>query len=90
MRRSILVVSSVVVSVLVGCASAYTKEDSTANSIAVRNEAVVLDLCATDDAGTCVPSMVRARTSVAFCANQREVTVHSAPFDGGIPCQTTP
>jgi len=77
MHRSTWTVLCVVAAALAGCGSSYTKDDSTSNNVAVRNEAAVLALCAQDDAGTCTPSMVRARTSVAFCA----------PFDGGIPCQ---
>jgi hypothetical protein len=87
MHRSTWTVLALVGAGALGCGPSYTKDDSTANGIAVRREAVVLDNCGQDDAGTCTPAMVRANTTVAFCANQREVTVHGAPFDGGVPCQ---
>jgi hypothetical protein len=79
------VVSVVCIALLViGCGPSYTADDTTANTIAARMEARVLDLCASDDAGTCTPSRVRAFTLLAACANDRELVVHSAPVpDGG-------
>ena len=74
---------------LVGCGPAstkYTSDDTTANTIAAKNEAATYEECSNPDAGACVPGVVRLRASIAFCANQRELTVHSAAFDGGIQC----
>jgi hypothetical protein len=77
---------AVLLLLLCSCGASYTSDDTSANTIAAREEARVLDLCAQDDAGTCTPSKVRAFTTLSFCANQRELSAHSAPFDGGPSC----
>jgi hypothetical protein len=65
----------------------WSADDTTANTIAARSEARVLDLCAADDAGACTPSRVRAFTLLAFCANARELAAHGAPVsDAGVSC----
>ncbi len=74
------------------CGSSYTADDTTANSIAMRAEARVLQLCdpSMEDAGTCTPSRVRAETDLALCANMRELMAHGAmvPEAGiGVSCR---
>ena len=72
-----------------GCGSAYTSDDTTANTIGAREESLQLRDCAQDDAGTCMPSRVRARSLLAYCANARELSAHGAPLPEGGP-QCTP
>jgi len=73
---------------LTGCGGSYSGDDTTANTIAARHEARELELCATDDAGTCTPSMVRAQSTLAYCANARELTAHTAPVpEAGVSCR---
>lgn len=73
---------------ITGCGGSYTSDDTTANTIAARHEARELELCATDDAATCTPGMVRAQSSLAYCANAHELTVHSAPLpEAGVSCR---
>jgi hypothetical protein len=61
------------------------------NTVGARNEALVLDICATDDAGTCTPARVRGFTTLSYCANVHELVVHSAPVpDAGVACQPQP
>lgn len=82
-RALVLVAAS-----LAGCGASYSADDTTANTLAARMEARALDLCATDDAGTCTPSRVRAFATIAYCANARELVVHRAPVpDGGVACR---
>lgn len=70
-----------------GCGG-YSVEDATANTIAARHEEHTLEMCASDDAGTCVPSIVRAHALLAFCANARELSAHGKPApDSGAPCK---
>jgi hypothetical protein len=74
---------------LPACATSWSDADTQASTIGAKNEARVLEMCASDDAGvSCSPSRVRAFTSLAFCAQVRELTVHGAPVpDAGIPCR---
>ena len=77
----------IVLLALAGCGSSYTAEDNTSNTIAARNEGNQLTACATDDASTCTPAYVRASSEIAFCANARELLVHSAPVpEAGVAC----
>jgi hypothetical protein len=74
--------------VLAGCGATYTADDQAANTIAARHEVRQLQECASDDAGSCTPAMVRAHASLAYCANERELQVHGAPVpDAGVQCQ---
>ena len=84
MRRAVIAI------VLTGCGSSYSADDTTANTIAARQEARLYDLCASDDAGACTPGAVRAHSTLSFCANARELVVHRQPVpEGGvgISCQ---
>jgi len=73
--------------VLAGCGASYSADDNTANTIADREESRVLALCATDDAGSCTPSRVRAFLTIAYCANARELSAHGAPVpEAGVSC----
>lgn len=75
-----------VVMLLGGCATSWTPDDTTANTVGARSEARVLELCS-GDAGGCTPSKVRSFTMLSYCANARELSAHGAPFDGGPPCR---
>jgi hypothetical protein len=78
---------------LIGCGPSYTAADTTANTTGARAEARVLQLCAVgmEDAGTCTPSRVRGETDLAYCANVRELIVHSAPVpEAGVDLACTP
>jgi len=68
------------------CATSWSDADTQANTIGVRSESRVLEMCS-GDAGECTPSRVRAFTLLSFCANARELAAHSVPFDGGAPCR---
>lgn len=84
MKNVVLTVYAFIIgSVALGCGASY---DDTANKIGTRNEARVLEICATDDASTCSPSKVRVLTRIAFCANQEQLVEMGDPFDGGPPC----
>ncbi len=78
--------AALVVLLLAGCGPSYTADDKTAADIGVRNAATLLQECASDDAGVCSPSLVRARARIIFCAAQHAETVHGTPYDGGVPC----
>ena len=69
------------------CGGGWNDSDTTANTVAARAEARTLAICATDDAGDCTPSRVRAFGTLAFCANQRELAVHGVVVDAGVQCQ---
>jgi hypothetical protein len=72
---------------LAACGPSYTADDTTSNTIAARNESHQLSACATDDASTCTPAYVRSSSEIAFCANARELLVHSAPVpEAGVTC----
>jgi hypothetical protein len=72
--------------ILAGCGSRYTKDDASANEVAARNEARTYEMCTDPDAGLCTPGKVRIKSYTAFCANQRELAFHGAAFDGGPQC----
>jgi hypothetical protein len=73
---------------LPACATYWSDADTQANTIGAKNEARVLEMCASDDAGVaCSPSRVRAFTLISFCANARELAVHATAPDAGIACR---
>jgi hypothetical protein len=81
-------VVAVVAAAVAGCGRSYDDADTTTNTVAARSEARVLELCATDDASTCTPSLVRAHTDLAYCANVRELVVHGAPVpEASVTCR---
>lgn len=76
---------------LSGCGgSKYTPDDTTANTIAVREEVRVYELCS-GDAGDCLPSRVRALSLLSACANARELAAHGVPLpDAGVLASCQP
>jgi hypothetical protein len=69
-----------------GCGG-YSGDDVTANQIAARHEMRTLEMCDSDDAGICTPSIVRAHARLAYCANVRELATHGQAIpDAGIAC----
>lgn len=59
-----------------GCGSSYSDDDTTANTVAARTEANQVSACSMPDAGTCSPAYVRASSTLAYCANARELSAH--------------
>lgn len=86
-----LVVCVCVALLLSGCGgSRYTPDDTTANTIAVREEVRVYELCS-GDAGDCLPSRIRALTLLSACANARELAAHGEPLpDAGVLASCQP
>ncbi len=73
---------------LSSCATSWTDADTQANTIGVRSEARVLEMCAGDGGTECTPSRVRAFTLLSYCANMRELAVHGgADPDAGSWCR---
>lgn len=73
---------------MIGCGPSYTDADTVRNTMAARHEARQYDECLSPEAGTCTPAMVRAHSSLAYCANAAELVTHRAPVpDSGVQCQ---
>lgn len=84
----IIVLSPALLFAQCGCGATYTADDATANTLAARVEARQLDVCAVMNAAACTPAFVRATSSVAFCANARELVAHQALVpEAGVHCQ---
>ena len=85
MKRGALAIAIAAAIVTVYGCNGWNDEDTTANQIAARNAARLLNDCAVDrlDAGGCSPAHVRAFGKIIFCANQRELVRHDFPVDAG-------
>lgn len=58
------------------CGGSFSDDDTTANTVGARTEVGQFSACAADDAGTCSPAYVRASSTLAYCANARELASH--------------
>lgn len=75
--------------VLAACVGGFTADDTTAVTVAARTEAGQFAACAQDDAGSCSPAYVRASSTLAYCANARELAAHGKPTvtaPAGVTC----
>jgi hypothetical protein len=86
--RPVVALAVVAIALAMGaCASSYTPEDTTANTVSAENEARQLERCAVDDAGGCSPAFMRITAATAYCANARELAAHGAPVpEAGTEC----